>query len=145
MNDEPDREGQFKEYAEAGALCRSYEAHARTSMVLFVSFATATLAFIFGLAKPDAANVILAVLGIIFGAATLIVLFRTREFNRIANVRARELEKQLGLLVYSRLEERFKPNRFLPSIKKTYMFVVVCYVVVFIWVAGHVCFRWLHI
>ena len=134
--DSTDRDGLYKEYAEAGALCRSYESHARTSMVLFVPFATASIAFVFGLSKSVVANVLLCSLGILFSAATMVVLFRTREFNSIANGRAREIEASVGFSVYSRLDGRFKDS-WLPSIKVTYMWVVgfflACFCVTLVW------------
>ena len=138
MNDS-DREGLYKEYAEAGALCRSYEAHARTSMVLFVPFAVATIAFIFGISESPKANLVLSILGVIFSAATLAVLYRTREFNSIAHDRTLELEQELGFAVFTRLKARFADNWWLPSIKVTYMAVVSCFLAVFAWALGLAC------
>ena len=113
--------------------------HARAS-ALFVPFATATIAFV-SPSKSHMANVLLSVLGIIFSLATLIVLYRTREFNHIANERALEIESAVGFNLYSRLKARFK-NSSLPSIKITYMLVVGCFLISFTVALGWAICRW---
>jgi hypothetical protein len=122
----------YHEYSEAGALCRSYEQHARTSMSLFIPFATATMAYILVNTSSVVADIILSGVGIIFSIVTFVVIYRVREFNHIANTRAVEIEMKLGMSLYQRLNGRFKENYIIPGNKTALIWLVGIFMLAFV-------------
>src|SRR3972149_6416998 len=99
------KETLWREYAEAGNLCRSYEVLSRTSLAIFATFATAVVAYLLRESTQTIPNIILSLLGLIISVLTLTMMYRVREFYHVAKTRAVEIEKELHMDLYHRLDD----------------------------------------
>lgn len=130
------KETLWREYAEAGNLCRSYEVLARTSLAIFATFATAVVAYVLRESKQHIPNIILSLLGLIISVLTLTMMYRVREFYHVAKTRAVEIEKRLQMDLYQRLDARFKDHWITPSNKIAPMWIAALFVICFAAVLG---------
>lgn len=125
------KETLWREYAEAGNLCRSYEALSRTSLAIFATFATAVVAYVLRESTQSVPNIILLLLGLIISVLTLTMMYRVREFYHVAKTRAVEIEKRLHMELYQRLDTRFQDHWITPSNKIAPMWIAVLFIICF--------------
>ena len=125
-------ESLWREYGEAGNLCRSYEQLSRTSLTIFVPFATAVIAFVLRGPLEDVANILLSLLGFVLSVFTWTMLYRVREFYHVSKTRAVEIERRLGVDLYRRLDQRFKDHRITPTNKIATMWITAIFTFSFV-------------
>jgi len=125
------KETLWREYAEAGNLCRSYEVLSRTSLAIFATFATAVVAYVLKESKQIIPNIILSLLGLIISVLTLTMMYRVREFYHVAKTRAVEIEKKLHMELYQGLDARFRNHWITPSNKIAPMWIAALFIVSF--------------
>jgi hypothetical protein len=89
------------EYVEAGNACRAHEQHARAILAAYLAFATAILAIVFSIAMHNPGRVFLCFLGFCVGVFVAIAVLRSRAYYSAFVGRAKEIEADLGMRLYS--------------------------------------------
>jgi hypothetical protein len=130
------KETLWREYAEAGNLCRGYEVLSRTSLAIFATFATAVVAYVLRESTQTIPNIILSLLGLIISVLTLTMMYRVREFYHVAQTRAVEIEKKLHMDLYQRLDVRFRDHYITPSNKIAPMWIAALFTISFAGLLG---------
>lgn len=98
----PDKEVLLREYEEAGQICRWYEKQTRTSVSIFVPFATALIGLVEGtVVFAPAAKFGFAAIGLATSLLVLNTIVRLQTYYIAYIHRAKAIEKDLGMELYT--------------------------------------------
>ena len=97
-----DKETLLSEYKEAGDICRWYEKQTRTSVSIFLPFATALIGLIEGTAvSAPAAKFGFAAIGLATSLLVLNTIMRLQTYYIAYIHRAKAIKKELGMELYT--------------------------------------------
>ena len=89
------------EYKEACDFCRAHETHTRTALAFYLAFSAALIAATYSPAVFSGGRVWLDFLGLAVGAFVLNIVLRSRAHYTSFVGRARSIEGQLGMSLYT--------------------------------------------
>jgi hypothetical protein len=111
------------EYAEAGQVCRAQEQYVRATLSMYLIFAGALVALMSSKGVPPSALVYVSFAGFAVGVCMLWLLLRHRAIYGNYVARARAIEAELGMSLYSDANLSVSmPNR--PTAKTMSAFIV---------------------
>jgi hypothetical protein len=99
------------EYSEACQAARSHELNSRSALNFFLAFGGALLALVFTGPLSNAERVSLLFLGFAMGMFVLNTVFRHRAYYATYIHRAKEIEKELGMVLYTKAWEDLRVSR----------------------------------
>jgi hypothetical protein len=99
------------EYAEAAAICRAHEQNTRTALSIFIVLAAGLISLAFTGAISNAGKVWLFFLGFGTGVFLLNTVFRHRAYYSSYVHRAKEIEKELGMTLYTQAWDDVRSSR----------------------------------
>jgi len=91
----------LQEYTEAGKTCRWYEHLRRRNLFLLIAFQSAVLGFIQYRGAQRLESIPLELFGLYVAFVCMNAEFRISDYYRSYILRAKELEKQLGMALYT--------------------------------------------
>jgi hypothetical protein len=89
------------EYAEAGAVSRGHEQNVRQALNAYLAISAAIVAVCFTTAVSNPGRACLCLFGFAAGAFILNTVFRHRSYYRSYITRAKEIEAELGMKLYT--------------------------------------------
>jgi hypothetical protein len=99
------------EYAEAGQVSRAHEQNVRQALNAYLAISAAITAVCFTNAVSNAGRASLCFFGLAAGVFILNTVFRHRAYYRSYIARAKAIEAELGMTLYTRAWEDIKASR----------------------------------